>query len=350
MSVEKVDWKKLENNLGEKFNSSPLPLIKEKAEGWTEKCEIVEINGGEVFIKAGQKLDSLYIVLDGRVGIGGKSNGVYCERLYLHPFSFLGDFEAALVIDRYNFKNNPFQDNAWVSSNNISMMMGFKTEEKNVSVPENRRSNYLNSLKFFIGSDTLDKIFDSSDVDKGEINGIKFKNSYEGKITIEISEKELFARGAKAKLLKIPSRHLQDLWGDHELQKFISKDSFIKSKRYCYLSDLQRPGQKIIALYNYAHVNNLLINDCLYIFGPERLVSLINDSEASKAEIRRRIKNEIKKESFDWSELHISRGEVCEIETGARIEIDDQVKRIWEVQTPKGKPDIYRVKKLDDKG
>jgi hypothetical protein len=98
--------------------------------------------------------------------------------------------------------------------------------------------------------------------------------------------------------------------------------------------------EKIIAVYNYAELNNLLNDGNLYILGPERLQAITEDSTASKPETRKRIAESLEKKGFNWAELKMTKekneNKVIDTFTKKDVVIEEDLKYVWRLMSPRG--------------
>lgn len=315
--------------LGEEiFNNSPLSVIATKK--WANDCKEEKIKDNKVFIKSGDELEVIYILVQGCVGIGGLSgpyNNYYVERLILKPFSFIGEIEAPMEIKpiydskKHIFKKIKFQDNAWVSSEALSKMMAWYKVEKTINLPNKLSHLTKKAVEYF--------------------EATNFKN---GDGQIKGSEHNLFAKSSEAALLRIPLNHIPDLLADNKLCYHLYEDALFKAKRYCYISHLKDLADKIISVYHFAESYNLLSNKSLFILGSQRLHALTEDSTAQKAANKPEIKKKLEENGLHWEKLRVDENAVI------KMSMPDELKYMWRLYSlgRGGNKSIYKISRMSN--
>lgn len=283
--VSEAAWiEKAKTILGEQaFNKSPLKIIATKE--WANSCTLEHKKG--IFIEAGKELDCIYMLIKGRVGIGGKSgpyDNYYVERLILEPFSFIGEIEAPCKIGNQVFNKLAFQDYAWVSSQLLSMLIAWDDKDYKIKISD--YDSKLSLLKYMEDVDKCPKLLANKNK-KEPMPEICQVNSDSCRIkdeACEVSKYNIYTQGdnASASLLRIPLKHSESIFTDTVLCNQIYQEAFIKSKKYCYIADMPKLGDKIISIYNYAEINKLLVDGSLYIIDKHRLNAVTSMSDAHK--------------------------------------------------------------------
>jgi hypothetical protein len=128
----------------------------------------------------------------------------------------------------------------------------------------------------------------------------EFLNLFMEREIVLPSEKEIFSRKWKAKLLKIPHSCSNALWKNLAIRKFICEDAFIKSKKYWLMPQEGPPGRTILALYHHAELNNILIDGTLYILGNDRIRAIANKTEIYRDKDQAKIKSYLVRKGFHW--------------------------------------------------
>lgn len=335
VKVSEVEWiTEAKRILGEPaFNSSPLNIIAKK--DWAKRCKLVTHENGTVFINAGEELQEIYILVKGRISIGGASgpdkDTHYVERLIVEPFSFIGEIEAPMELapkcsNKADFKKISFQDNAWVSSEALSKLLSWRSQKLTIKIPEHNNALLKDALNWLCHS-----IDENSDDER--------ENKFFG------TESELYANNGQAVLLSIPEAIIPQLLEDDQLRYNMYEDAFIKAKKYCYIYHLSGLGEKILAIYDFAESNRLLTKGSLFIFGPTRLHALTEDSEAKLPRNRTKIKKFLENKKLLWEE--IPGVNIHNVTTKLPIR---EVQYMWRLSTagPGGNSTVYKISRMSN--
>ena len=326
MLKESVNWKGLRDEMGSNY-VSPLPAI-EKNTKVNKLCEIVYYTGGEEIISPDTPLDSVYLILSGTVAVGDlrtfkkhrHTQSYYVQSLTLRPVSFLGEIEAPMYIKPTQYPKIEPQQRAWASSEILSRVMAYSADPKSVTVPYGANLITNKRLKNFLVRNLLitddfklaTSNYPMSAKDKGSVlmqSPDDFLDIFMNQEIILPSEKDIFSRNSKAKLLRIPHSCSNELWKDLAIRRFICEDAFVKSKKYWLMPQEGTQADKtvktatamtILALYYHAELNNLLIDDTLYVLGDDRIRAITNKTKIYRDTHQKTIRKHLEEKGFRW--------------------------------------------------